>query len=79
MEEEKSPLFTELSSEESAAVSGGGSRVSFDVNTYLFILGAGVLFGNPGLTSEEIQFAWEQSFVSNKRSSSRRKKRFLWW
>ncbi|GAB1541449.1 hypothetical protein NUACC21_41200 [Scytonema sp. NUACC21] len=78
MEEEKSPLFTELSSEESAAVSGGRSRASFDVNTYLFILGAGLLFGNPGLTSEEIQFAWEQSFVS-KRPKSRRKKRFLWW
>ncbi|KAF3885927.1 MULTISPECIES: hypothetical protein [Nostocales] len=79
MEDEKNPLFTELNSEESAAVSGGASRVGFDINTYLFILGAGVLFGNPGLTSEEIQFAWEQSFVSNKPSKSRRRKRFFWW
>ena len=60
--EEKSPLFTELTSEESAVVSGG-TQVSFDLDTYLFILGAGVVFGNPGLTPEEIQFAWMQSFV----------------
>ncbi len=55
---EEKPLFTDLTSEESAAVSGG-IRVRFDLDTYLFILGAGILFGNPGLTSDEIQFAWK--------------------
>ncbi|MBD2346491.1 hypothetical protein [Anabaena subtropica] len=59
---EQNPLFTELSSQESAVVSGG-RRVSFDLDTYLYILGAAVLFGNPGLTSEEIHFAWTQSFI----------------
>lgn len=66
---EQSPLFTKLSSEESAAVSGG-RRVSFDLNTYLFILGAGVVFGNPGLTSDEIHFAWMQSFIFDHEQSS---------
>lgn len=59
---EQNPLFTELSSKESAAVSGG-IGVSFDLDTYLFILGAGVVFGNPGLTPEEVNFAWMNSFV----------------
>lgn len=60
--EEKSPLFTELSSEESAAVRGG-VRVSFDLDTYFYILGAAVVFGNPGITSAEIHFAWMNSFI----------------
>ncbi|HEY9800280.1 MAG TPA: hypothetical protein V6D25_07970 [Leptolyngbyaceae cyanobacterium] len=59
---ENTPLFTEIYSEESAAVSGG-RRVSFDWNTYFFILGAGVLLGNPGLTPDEVHFAWMNSFV----------------
>ncbi|BCL37164.1 hypothetical protein [Nostoc sp. MS1] len=66
---EQSQLFTELSSKESAAVSGG-IGVSFDLDTYLFILGAGVMFGNPGLTSDEVHFAWMSAFVfTNKRTS----------
>lgn len=59
---EQNPLFSPLSSEESAAVSGG-IGVSFDLDTYLYILGAGVVFGNPGLTPEEVHFAWMNSFV----------------
>lgn len=62
--EEPSTLFTELTSEESAAVCGG-IRVSFDLDTYMYILGAAVLFGNPGLTSDEIHFAWMNSFIFN--------------
>jgi hypothetical protein len=60
--EEKNPLFSEITPEEAAVVSGG-NKFRFDLNTYLFILGAGVQFGNPGLTREEVQFAWEKSFV----------------
>jgi hypothetical protein len=59
---EKSPMFVELTAEESAAVSGG-VRVSFDLDTYFYILGAAAVFGNPGLTSAEIHFAWMNSFV----------------
>lgn len=59
---EQKPFFTELSAEESAVVSGG-IGVSFDLDTYLYILGAGVVFGNSGLTPEEVHFAWMNSFV----------------
>lgn len=69
---EEKPLFTDLASEESAAVSGG-IRVRFDLDTYLFILGAGILFGNPGLTSDEIQFAWKSAFVFEASSGSRKR------
>ncbi|WP_414569446.1 hypothetical protein [Nostoc sp. CCY 9925] len=61
--EEDNTLFQEITPEESAAVSGGYLQVSFDLNSYLFILGAGVVFGNPGLTPDEIQFAWESAFI----------------
>lgn len=60
---DNTPLFTEINPEESAAVSGGRRVIGFDLNTYLFILGAGVVFGNPGLTPQEIQFAWESAFI----------------
>ncbi|MDJ0735868.1 MAG: hypothetical protein QNJ47_17695 [Nostocaceae cyanobacterium] len=74
--EGKKPLFTDLTPEESASVSGG--NISFNLNMYMFMLGAGVLFGNPGLTPDEIQFAWEQSFVFNRRRSRRRRRRRNW-
>jgi hypothetical protein len=70
---EEKHLFTELISEESATVSGG-IRVRFDLDTYLFILGAGILFGNPGLTSEEIQFAWQSAFVFEDSSPSQKRR-----
>ncbi|GAB4371961.1 MAG: hypothetical protein Kow00121_13900 [Elainellaceae cyanobacterium] len=44
-----------------------GTIVNFNLNSYLFGLGAGVAFGNPGLTPDEIQFSWENalSFGTN--------------
>ncbi|HIK08642.1 MAG TPA: hypothetical protein IGS40_28910 [Trichormus sp. M33_DOE_039] len=72
--ENKNQLFTEITSAE-ASVVNGGLRVSFDWNTYFFILGAGVLLGNPGLTPEEVQFAWESSFVFEDAPRSRRGRR----
>jgi hypothetical protein len=40
----------------------GGKRFSFDLQFYIFGIGAAYLFGNPGVTSEEVQFVWEKSF-----------------
>lgn len=56
--QENNALFTEISAEESSVASGGAS---FNLNDYLFILGAGVVFGNPTLTIAETQFAWEKA------------------
>jgi hypothetical protein len=54
-------LFTVVNSEESSIVSGGGggTYVDFDLNSYLFVLGAGTVFGNPGLTSYELDTAFK--------------------
>lgn len=38
-----------------------GTIVNFDLNAYLFGLGAGVAFGNVGLTPDEVQFSWENA------------------
>jgi len=56
-------LFIDIYPEKSESVSGGYTRVDFDLNIYLFILGVGVVYGNSGLTPEEIQFAWESAFI----------------
>jgi hypothetical protein len=54
-------LFTVVNSEESAIVSGGGggTYVDFDLNSYLFVMGAGTVFGNPGLTPYELDTAFK--------------------
>jgi hypothetical protein len=68
--QEQKSLFSEISSEESSVVSGGsrrrhhghhGNDFHFNLDSYLFVLGAGTVFGNPGLTPDEIQFGWEES------------------
>ncbi|MCF4970392.1 hypothetical protein [Nostoc sp. CMAA1605] len=56
---ENNALFTEISAEQSQVVSGG--VFNFDLNAYLFILGAGTVFGNPTLTPDEVQFAFEKA------------------
>jgi hypothetical protein len=45
-----------------SSASSGGRRFSFDLQFYIFGIGAAYLFGNPGVTSEEVQFVWEKSF-----------------
>jgi hypothetical protein len=55
-------LFTEVTVEESATVSGGQVTLDFNLDNYAYIVGYGLLFGNSGLTTQEIQFAWEESF-----------------
>ncbi|MDJ0735866.1 MAG: hypothetical protein QNJ47_17685 [Nostocaceae cyanobacterium] len=65
-------LFTEVTSEESATVSGGlmhggggggqnGTVVNFDLNAYLFYVGAGVLFGPAGLTDDELLIGYDRA------------------
>ncbi|MBD2360640.1 hypothetical protein [Anabaena sp. UHCC 0399] len=55
-------LFTEVTVEESATVSGGQVDDLFNLDQYLYVLGAGVTFGNSGLTTAEVQFAFESAF-----------------
>jgi hypothetical protein len=55
---ENNKLFTEITSEESATVSGG---LGFNFVGYAFGLGAALLLGNPGITAEEVQYVWEQT------------------
>lgn len=40
---------------------GGGSRFYFDLQAYIFGIGAAYLFGNPGVTPQEIQYVWQRS------------------
>lgn len=71
---DQSSLFIDLNAEESASLSGGGRKRRptrecntcgtsgyFDLQGYIFGLGSGVLFGNPGLTPDEIQVVWERA------------------
>ena len=57
-------LFAEVTTQESSTVSGGTAIATFGLDTYLFALGAGFQFGNPGLTPDEVQFAWENSVLT---------------
>ncbi len=67
----KNNLFTEVNFEESATVSGGQTTpgtpgtgtFNFNLNKYLFIVGAGVVYGNAGLTANELDFAFEQAIL----------------
>jgi hypothetical protein len=75
MQVQEQKLFTEISSEESSVVSGGvgigdyggghgghhKNDFHFNLDAYLFVLGAGVVFGNPTLTPDEIQYGWEKA------------------
>jgi hypothetical protein len=76
---EGSGLFTDLTAEECATVSAGSTQVSFDLNTFLFILGASIVFGrassDPVLAREEFLFAWESAFVFGNQGKHRRRSR----
>jgi hypothetical protein len=52
-------LFAVLSSDESMNMSGGISTLSFNLDDYMFVLGAAQVFGNPGVTADEVQAAWK--------------------
>jgi hypothetical protein len=60
-------LFVEMNSEESVNVSGGvtSTGLTFNLDDYLFFLGAAQVFGAPGVTTDEVQFAWEKAIQDN--------------
>ena len=60
---EKNSLFNEVTTEESATVSGGVTSVNFDFNTYFFTLGAGAVLDG-GLTSNVVNIAFTRSLYT---------------
>ena len=60
---EKISLFNEVTAEESATVSGGDS-VNFDLDSYLFRIGAGALFDG-GLTSNVVNLAFQGAIYTS--------------
>ena len=59
---EKISLFNEVTTEESATVSGGAS-VNFDLDTYLFTIGAGAVFDG-GLTTNVRNIAFTRALFT---------------
>ncbi len=59
---EKISLFNEVTTEESATVSGG-ANVNFDLNSYLFRIGAGAIFDG-GLTTNVVNLAFQGSIFT---------------
>jgi hypothetical protein len=62
MESNEKSLFNEVTSEESAVISGGTS-VNFDLNTYLFVVGAGAIFDG-GLTTNVVNIAFGKALFT---------------
>lgn len=61
---ENNSLIGEITTDESADVSGGSAKANFDVPGYTFIVGAGVAFGAGNETSRD--YAFQQAlFVSS--------------
>jgi hypothetical protein len=69
---ENNALFTEVSAEQSSVIGGGGKKgkkekecktndFHFNLDAYLFIIGAGVVYGVGGLTADETHYAWESA------------------
>lgn len=61
---ELSLKFTEVTSSESATISGGANVVNFDTNSYLFIIGAGAVFDG-GVTTNVVDIAFQQSIYTS--------------
>ncbi|MBR8838299.1 MAG: hypothetical protein DSM106950_30935 [Stigonema ocellatum SAG 48.90 = DSM 106950] len=55
-------LFNEVTVEESATVCGG-TTVNFDLNTYLFTIGAGAIFDG-GLTTNVVNIAFTRALFT---------------
>ena len=63
MEANEISLFNEVTSEESATVTGGASTVNFDLNSYLFTIGAGAVFDG-GVTTNVVDIAFKQALYT---------------
>jgi hypothetical protein len=65
MEANEISLFNEVTSEESATVIGGaGTVVNFDLNTYLFTIGAGAVFDG-GVTTNVVNIAFGRALFTS--------------
>lgn len=53
--------MSQPSSDGSAFGGGRGGGFSFDLQSYIFGIGAAYLFGNPGVTPAEIQYVWQMA------------------
>jgi hypothetical protein len=62
MEANEKTLFNEVTSEESAVISGG-TTVNFDLNSYLFTIGAGAIFDG-GLTTNVVNIAFTNALFT---------------
>ncbi len=57
-------LFNEVTIEESATVCGGaGTKVNFDLNSYLFVIGAGAIFDG-GITTNVVNIAFTRALFT---------------
>ena len=56
-------LFIEVTTEESEAISGGATTVNFDLNSYLFVLGAGAFFDG-GITTNVVNIAFGRALFT---------------
>ncbi|MBD2771512.1 hypothetical protein [Iningainema tapete] len=59
----KISLYTEITTEESEIVSGGQATVNFDLNSYLFTIGAGAIF-NGGVTTNVVNIAFGRALFT---------------
>ena len=61
---QEKPLFIEVTDEEVAQVNGGvATTVNFDLNTYLFVIGAGAVF-NGGVTTNVVNIAFNRALFT---------------
>ena len=60
---EKIALFNEVTTQESSTVSGG-ANVNFDLDSYLFRIGAGAIFDG-GLTTNVINLAFQGAIFTS--------------
>jgi hypothetical protein len=57
-------LFNEVTVEESSTVCGGATNVNFDLNTYLFTIGAGAVFDG-GVTTNVVNIAFTRALFTS--------------
>ncbi|MBD2771499.1 hypothetical protein [Iningainema tapete] len=56
-------LYSEITVEEAEIISGGQTVVNFDLNSYLFVIGAGAVF-NGGVTTNVVNIAFNRALFT---------------